>query len=166
MQFWINLPSYQKVKKPQYLAIQNEDVPEINLPNNEGVVRVLIGEFQNKISKIPIYSKLFLYHIKLNAKKTYSFDLRNKEESALVLIKGEKAIINDKDLNINEMAIFDIKNNVINITNNSDKVIDVLLFGGEPYDENIVFGGPFVMNTKDEIILANKDFHLGKYGEI
>ncbi|HEV7783486.1 MAG TPA: pirin family protein, partial [Chitinophagaceae bacterium] len=62
-QFWINLPSKQKAEPPEYLAVQASDVPQQMLPDKGGWIKVIVGKYENLASKIPNYSKQFLYHI-------------------------------------------------------------------------------------------------------
>ncbi len=64
------------------------------------------------------------------------------------------------------MLVFDQNGTDIIIKNPTDKTIDLLIFGGEPYTEVIAFGGPYVMNSQQEIAQANLDYYNGKYGEI
>jgi redox-sensitive bicupin YhaK (pirin superfamily) len=61
---------------------------------------------------------------------------------------------------------FDREAGEIEIANTSQEPMDILLFGGEHYDEPIVAQGPFVMNTQHEISQAYNDFYSGKYGKI
>jgi len=165
MQFWINLPAKNKAEKPEYMAIQGVDIPEIILPESKGKIKVVIGELEGVKSKIPTYSKLFLYHLELKGGKSHSITISENDESAIALIRGE-AIINNNETPQNELLVFALEGDIIEIVNNGDKSIDVMLFGGEPYLEPIEFGGPYVMNTREEIALANNEFYAGKYGKI
>ena len=61
---------------------------------------------------------------------------------------------------------FDRESGETEARNSSDNEIEFLLFGGEHYDEPIVSGGPFVMNTEHEISTAYNDYYTGKYGKI
>lgn len=164
-QFWINLPAKNKANKPEYMAIETKSVPSINLSDNRGKLKVLIGEKKGIKSKIPTYSKLFLYHLELNADKSYIFKTDKKEETAITLLRGE-ALINNSNIKANEFLVFDNDGDFIEIKNLSKTSIDILIFGGEPYTEPIAFGGPYVMNNQKEIALANVDFYAGKYGTI
>jgi len=78
----------------------------------------------------------------------------------------QNVTINDTEFDKGEFAEFDREAGEIEIKNTSDKPIDLLLFGGEPYTEPIVAEGPFVMNSSAEIAYAYRDFYAGKYGEI
>ncbi len=165
LQFWINLPAKNKAEKPDYMAIQSNEIPEVALENSVGILRVLVGQYSNAISKIPTYSDMFAYHIKINANHVFSIRIEEEKETALVVTNGT-ALINDERTQLSEMIIFDTSGETININNNTEKSIDIVLFGGEKYTESIAMGGPFIMNTTQEIIKANQDYTSGKYGKI
>jgi len=164
-QFWINLPSKIKLELPEYLSIQADEVPQHILSEKRGWLKVIVGEYKNLKSKIPNYSKQFLYHIHLEAEKQFSFDTENGLEYAGFLPK-HNAVINDNLFNAGDFIEFDRKEGIIDINNNSKSDIDIILFGGEKYSEPIVAQGPFVMNTMSEIADAYRDFYTGKYGQI
>lgn len=165
LQFWINLPAKHKAENPDYRAVQGEEIQEVVLENNAGILRVLLGEYKNTIATIPTYSKIFLYHIKLNAKQTFSLTMEEGDEVALVPINGA-IVVNEKGINAKEMLTFETSQGEISMYNNTDDIIDVMLFGGEKYMEPVVMGGPFVMNSEAEMSIANQDYMAGKYGTI
>ena len=164
-QFWINLPAKNKAEKPEYLAIQSNDVPQKKLPDNSGKLRVIVGNYEELSSSIPNYSEQFLYHIQVEAGKQFSIKLAEKIEVA-ALLPTQNAIINDIEFDAGEFVEFDRNEGEIEIKNTSGEAIDILLFGGEEYKEPVVAEGPFVMNTQAEIVEAYNDFHAGKYGDI
>lgn len=164
-QFWINLPAKNKAESPDHIAIQAEEIPQKELENESGWIKVIVGNFKELSSKIPDYSEQFLYHINLAAGKQFSINIKNKIEVAAFL-PTHNALLNDTKFHAGEFVEFDRKDGKIEIKNTSDNAIDVLLFGGEEYTEPIVADGPFVMNSLGEIADAYRDFHTGKYGKI
>jgi redox-sensitive bicupin YhaK (pirin superfamily) len=164
-QFWINLPAKNKAEKPAHLAIQANEVPKKALPEDAGWIKVIIGNYEDLSSKIPNYSEQFLYHIHLEAGKQFSLNLADKIEVAAFLTT-QNAILNDTEFQAGEFVEFGRKAGEIELKNTSSTAIDVLLFGGEEYTEPVVAEGPFVMNSKEEIVQAYQDFYAGKYGEI
>jgi len=164
-QFWINLPSKNKAETPEYLAIQANEVPQQMLSDNKGWIKVIVGEYENAISKIPNYTRQFLYHIYLEPAKHFSLDTETGIEYAAFL-PSNPAVINATQYHASEFIEFDRQEGTIEIDNTSEIGIDILIFGGEKYTEPIVAQGPFVMNTELEIADAYRDFHSGKYGKI
>ena len=165
LQFWINLPSRQKTEAPDYIPVQSNEVPKKLLKDDEGWLKVIAGEFEDLISKIPSYSKQFLYHIHVNSRKAFSIDTKKDSEYAAFLPLNN-SWINGTDFAPGEFLLFENSDGSIEIGSLSQGAADVMLFGGEPYTEPIIAQGPFVMNTLQEIATAYTDFHLGKYGKI
>ncbi|MDB5227125.1 MAG: Pirin-like protein [Bacteroidota bacterium] len=164
-QFWINLPAKQKAELPEYLPIQANEIPQQMLSDKGGWIKVIVGEYENLISKIPNYSKQFLYHIHLVAGKQFSLSTEKGFEYAAFL-PLHNAVINDTEFAAGEFIEFDRNGGTIEINNNSEVAIDIIVFGGERYTEPIVAEGPFVMNSRPEIAESYRDFHEGKYGKI
>ncbi|WP_417592048.1 pirin family protein [Owenweeksia hongkongensis] len=164
-QFWINLPSKIKAMKPEYIPVQAAEVPVKNMPEGAGLVRVIVGSYQDLTAKIPTYSEQFLYHIELKPEQKFKIDFIEKTEVAAVLPTAS-AVINAENFNAGDLIVFDEDAGEIEMENLSDKTLDVLLFGGEKYGEPMVSQGPFVMNSEEEITLAYKEYTQGKYGKI
>jgi len=165
-QFWINLPAKQKAEPPEYLPVQASEIPQQMLSDKGGWIKVIAGEYENLVSKIPGYSKQFLYHVHLEPGKQFSISSEQDLEYAAFL-PVHNAIINGSEYQAGEFIEFDRNEGSIEINNLSPgEAIDIILFGGERYEEPIVAQGPFVMNSQNEIVQAYRDFHSGKYGEI
>ncbi|MDI9311101.1 MAG: pirin family protein [Limnohabitans sp.] len=165
MQFWINLPAQNKRETPDYMAVQGNEVPEVQLPNQAGSLRVLIGEFATKSSIIPTYSKQFLYHIQLTASASFLMKTEINFEYAAFAVSGNPTI-NEVLAPSGQLAVFDSNGDEILFENPTSEMVDIMVFGGETYTESIVAQGPYVMNTFEEILEANNDYFKGKYGKI
>jgi len=165
LQFWINLPAKNKAEQPNYLPVQANEVQKQKLNGEKGWIKVIVGEYEKLASKIPGYTRQFIYHIHLETGKEFSLATENGLEYAAFL-PIHNAMINDTEHNQGEFIEFDRDGGTIEFKNNSDTAIDIILFGGERYTEPIVAQGPFVMNSQQEIAQAYRDFHLGKYGKI
>jgi redox-sensitive bicupin YhaK (pirin superfamily) len=165
LQFWINLPSLQKAESPDYLPVQASDVPKKMLNDDVGWLKAIVGEYDNLVSKIPTYTKQFLYHIHLNGEKNFSINT-NHEWDYAAFLPLSNVTVNDAEFKRGDFLLFDKSKGSIEISNTAQTAADIILFGGEPYTESIIAHGPFVMNTQQEIAQAYADFHLGKYGQI
>lgn len=164
-QFWINLPGKQKNEHPDYMAIQADEVPLIHLEKEAGWIKIIAGSYEGRSSRIPSYTKQFLYHIHLCPEREYTLDTDPRLQYALYIPESEVQV-NDTDVSPGDFISFAETRGIIEITNEKDAPADILIFGGAPYTEPIVAEGPFVMNAQEQIVEAYRDFHLGKYGRI
>ena len=130
-----------------------------------GWIKVLSGEYENMIAKVPCYSKQFLYHIHLEAGKQFSTITDIAWECGVFLLTNS-AVINDREFEAGEFIVFNSGGELIEINNYGKTAVDIILFGGEPYNEPIVAEETFVMNTPHEITQAYNDYYDGKYGDI
>jgi redox-sensitive bicupin YhaK (pirin superfamily) len=165
LQFWINLPAKNKAEAPDYLALHPSDIPEIELPDHAGTLRVVIGNIGEKRSPVKTYSEQFLYHIILQPKSKFTFAVPVQQEAAAFVPLNE-VTINGSDFGKSEVVFFRNEEGEIELINKNTSAVDLILFGGEQYAELIIAEGPFVMNSRNEIAQAYKDFFDGKYGEI
>ncbi|WP_243230381.1 pirin family protein [Flavobacterium pectinovorum] len=165
LQLWINLPAKNKAEDPAHIAIQAEEIPKKTLLQDAGWIKAIVGDYEELSSKIPNYSQQFLYHIHLEAHKNFSINLTDDIEAAAFLTT-QNAILNDSEFQAGELVEFGRKAGEIEIKNASKKSVDIILLGGEQYTEPMISEGPFVMNSKKEIIQAYRDFYDGKYGKI
>jgi redox-sensitive bicupin YhaK (pirin superfamily) len=165
IRFRINLPSKHKSDTPDYFSLRPGEIPKQELGNDAGWIKILSGEYGNTIAKFPCYSKEFLYHIHLKVQGKFSTKTDKTFQSAAFL-PANKAVVNDIGIQEGEFIVFTSLGEIIEIINNSKTSIDIILFGGERYNEPIVAEGTFVMNTPHEITQAYNDYYDGKYGQI
>jgi redox-sensitive bicupin YhaK (pirin superfamily) len=165
VRFWINLPSKNKSEEPEYISLLANDIPKQILTDDAGWIKILSGEYEDMFSKIPCHSKQFLYHIQLEARKQFSTITDIALEYAAFLLTNS-AVINDMGFEAGEFIGFSSEGELIEITNTGKTAVDIILFGGEPYNEPIVVEGAFVMNTPHEITQAYNDYYDGKYGQV
>ena len=98
----------------------------------------------------------------MNKNKEFNFELPSGHNSFIYLLKGELKIGNNKHQKINNSTLVLLKNG-INLTVKSSEKSEFLFIAGKPIGETIARGGPFVMNTKEEIIQAIEDYKNGKF---
>ncbi|HEY9044951.1 MAG TPA: pirin-like C-terminal cupin domain-containing protein, partial [Ohtaekwangia sp.] len=116
-------------------------------------------------SPVKIYSQQFLYHIILQPKAKFAFEIPANQEAAAFIPLGD-ATVNCRDFGKSELIGFANEEGTVEFTNKGISPVDIIVFGGEHYNEPIVGEGPFVMNSRHEISQAYRDFFDGKYGEI
>jgi redox-sensitive bicupin YhaK (pirin superfamily) len=164
LQFWINLPAAIKEQEGGYLALQPEAIPELELPEAAGVLRVVIGSYGDHVSPVKTFTRQFMYHIKLNPKGSYTLDTKAGLEYAVFVPADGK--VNGQQVANSEVAMFEDSDGSITLSNCGITGQDVIIFGGEPYTEPIFAEGPFVMGNRLEVAHAYRDFFNGDYGSI
>src|SRR5450432_869976 len=162
IQFWVNLPSRHKADEPNYISLQPDEIPTRILDNDSGWIKTLLGEFEDVMAKVPSDSNEFACHILLNPEKNISIKTKKSFEYAAFIPTGWTEI-NDTEFQSGELVMFSSFGEMIEISNKSEKSVNIILFGGEPYEEQIVTEGAFVMNTPHEISQAYNDYYDGKY---
>ena len=160
-QLWINMPAKFKMSKPEYHYI-NADQMSVH-EDNEKKVKVIAGRFENSEGPIkghnidPIY-----FDIELNEEKEISFNIPLTHNTFIYLIDGEIKIGNNAHDEVkNSKLILLTKGEHLKVSALSKAKF--LLISGKPIGEQIARGGPFVMNTKQEILQAIEDFHSGTF---
>jgi len=160
-QLWINMPASKKMSKPEYLYIDADKMGSYK--DDDKFVKVIAGKFEKVEGPIkkhniePIY-----FDIELEKGKEFNFGLPPTHNSFLYLIKGE--------INIGSKPHDEVKDSTLILLTKGEqlkvsalKKAKFLLISGKPIGEEIARGGPFVMNTKSEILQAVQDYHNGTF---
>ena len=160
-QLWINMPASKKMSKPEYHYI---DSNKIGTHKDESkFVKVIAGKFEktegpiNKHNVEPIY-----FDVEIEKNKEFNFELPSTHNSFIYLIEGE--------IKIGIKTHNKVKDSTLILLNKGEQLkvsallkSKFLLISGKPIGEKIARGGPFVMNTKSEILQANEDYHNGTF---
>ena len=165
VQFWINLPGINKREDPECQVLSAGDIPELELPDNAGELKVLLGSCGVLQSPLKIFLNEFIYHIRLNPKSSFIYPTKQDMEYA-AFVPADDIRINDQVIGKSHLLVFSKDDSTIQLYNPGISITDVFIFGGREYLEPIVVRGPFVMNSRNEIARAYGDFFAGRYGEL
>ena len=162
-QLWINMPAKLKMNKPEYHYIKNNELGFYK--DNEKIVKIIAGKFKNQKGpeKNHNVEPIFL-HVVLNKNKEFNMDLPNGHNSFIYLLNGELKI-GRKEHQKTKNSTLILLNNGSNLVVKSMERSEFLIIAGKPIGETIARGGPFVMNTKEEIIQAVEDYKSGKFAK-
>ena len=160
-QLWINMPAKLKMSNPDYIYINSDEIQTYE--DEEKRIKTIAGKFKNAEGVIkghnvePIY-----FDIELIKNKEFQFDLPEKHNSFIYLVNGEIEIGEKKHSQLKDSTLILLtQGKRLNIK--SVKNSKFLLISGKPINEQIARGGPFVMNTKSEILKAVNDYHNGTF---
>ena len=162
-QLWINMPAKLKKNKPTYSFINPDQIGTFK--DSEKTIKVIAGEYQNVIGPEkghnvePIY-----FHIKLNSDKEFKTTVPSGHNSFIYLLEGELKIGDKKHSKTKNSSLI-LLNRGTELKVNSIKNSEFLFIAGKPIGEEIARGGPFVMNTKQEILEAIQDYNNGTFAK-
>ena len=160
-QLWINMPASMKMDKPEYHYI---DADKMSVhKDSDKQIKVIAGKFQKAEGPIkkhnvePVY-----FDVEIKKDKEFNFEIPSSHNSFIYLIEGE--------IKIGEKKHDKVKDSTLILLTNGEKLkvtaltkAKFLLISGKPIGEQIARGGPFVMNTKQEILQAIEDYHSGTF---
>ncbi len=162
-QLWVNLPKAHKMDAPRYQEILHENIPVIDLGNGS-YARIIAGDFNGQKGAAKTFTPVNLFDIRLTAGTETALHLPDGYNTGIVVLKGEISINGTHHAKGVEIAVFEQKGDVITVKATTDATL--LVLNGEPIQESIFAYGPFVMNTKEEIIQAIDDYNNGKMGRL
>lgn len=162
IQLWVNLPKKDKWADPGYQAITNEQMGKINLPDETGNITVVAGTFSGTKGPAKTFTPMNIYIIDLVKGGTLTLNEPSNFNMGMLILEG-KIKVNGQEGKVKDFVLFKNEEGQVNIEAVSDTV-KIFVLSGEPIDEPIAAGGPFVMNTGEELRQANEDFNNGKFG--
>ena len=162
-QLWINMPAKFKKNKPEYLYIKSNELGT-HVDSNM-TVKVIAGKYQNAEGPEKNHNvKPIYFHIVLNEGKEFKYNVPSGHNSFIYLLKGELKIgeKDHKKIQDSNLVLLERGNELIV---KAIKKTEFLFIAGEPIGEPIARGGPFVMNTKAEILEAIQDYNNGTFAK-
>lgn len=162
VQLWVNLPAKYKLSNPKYQAITNSQINRFILENGQGEIEVIAGQFKNIKGAASTFSPINLFNAKLNKGAKTEFNSPAKFNTALLVIEGNITVNDSELVKVDHFVLFENKGETFTVLANEEST--VLILSGEPINEPIAAHGPFVMNTREEIMQAYDDFNKGKFG--
>jgi redox-sensitive bicupin YhaK (pirin superfamily) len=168
VQLWVNLPARDKMSPPRYQSISNSQIPAVNLPGKQGVVRVIAGRFDGVEGPAHTFTPVNVWDLRLDGAREMDLAVPEGHTTLLAVLKGSLCIdsgdTSSETVNAAEVARFDPEGEHIRIESAQNAI--ALLLSGEPIREPIVGSGPFVMNNAEEIRQAMVDYQSGRMGQV
>ncbi len=158
VQLWLNLPAKDKMAQPAYHSIKSTEIEEIELEN--GKLRLLAGEYKGIKGYLSKYLPLDYYDVHLNANTSIVLNT-DKERSVMVFTLFGDAFIGG-ELVKEKTAVKLTSGDHVEIKA-ADKNSQVLFMSSTVLKEQVAWGGPIVMNTKEELNKAFDDIRKGTF---
>ena len=158
VQLWLNLPAKDKMVPPAYHSIKNSEIEEIELEN--GKLRLLAGEYNGRKGYMSKYLPLNYYDLHLNPNASIVINIESERSVMVFTLLGDAYI--GGDLVKEKTAVKLTSGDAVEIKA-ADKKAQVLFISSKRLDEPVVWGGPIVMNTKEELNKAFDDLKKGTF---
>ena len=163
-QLWVNLPAKDKMSAPHYQPIVASDIPVVELPDGAGRARVIAGHYGDRKGPASTFTDINVWDVALAAGKAATFSLPEGHTAMIALFRGALRVNDTHDVRAAQVVQFDRGDSEVRLEASADATFLVLT--GEPIDEPIAGYGPFVMNTRDEIMTAISDLQEGRFGRL
>ncbi|MCK0091593.1 pirin family protein [Rhodococcus sp. HNM0563] len=171
VQLWVNLPKSDKLVAPRYQDIAGSKVALLSSPDGGALIRVIAGELDGHQGPGSTYTPITLLHATIapGARVTLPW---NPEFNSLAYVLAGSGLVGSERRPVREgqLAVFG-RGETITIAaadtqDSRTASVEVFILGGKPIREPVAMAGPFVMNTRAEVIQAFEDFQAGRLGSI
>lgn len=171
VQLWVNLPAALKMTPPRYQAITRHDLVLLTSPDGGALVRLIAGDLDGHEGPGSTHTPIAYAHASLEPGARLEVPW-NPQFSALAYVLSGHGLAGDerRPVDAHELVVFGPGDrlSVEAATNQPEDSprLEVLLLGGLPIREPIAHYGPFLMNTREEIMTAMEDFNAGRMGRV
>jgi redox-sensitive bicupin YhaK (pirin superfamily) len=168
-QLWVNLPQRDKMIRPHYQEIPASGIPVATSADGKATVRVIAGESMGKKAVIDTRTPIIYLHFTLKPGTRVMQPVPAEYNALAYVFSGEGRFGRDEKSAVeHQMVMFASDGGTVSIEvpHSASEPLEVLLIAGAPLREPVARYGPFVMNTKEEIIKAFEDYREGRMGEI
>ena len=170
-QLWVNLPRAQKWAPPRYQDLRAREVALVSSSDGGALVRVIAGDVAGHAGPGSTYSPMTLVHATLSPGARLSIPWRPDYNALAYVMAGRGTVgVEATPVQTGQLAVFGPGGALTvaagPIQESRSPNLDVLLLGGRPIREPVAWMGPFVMNTREEVIQAFADYQAGRLGSI
>jgi quercetin 2,3-dioxygenase len=166
IQLWVNLPAKQKMVAPRYQNLDAGQVALLSSADGGGLVRLIAGDVGGYRGPGSTHTPITVAHATLAAGARLVLPWRADFNALAYVLEGSgTAGTERRSVQAGQLVVFGAGGSLTLEANRSGP-LDVLLLGGQPIREPVAAYGPFVMNTRDELVAAVEDFQAGRLGTV
>ncbi|MEE2060214.1 pirin family protein [Rhodococcus artemisiae] len=171
VQLWVNLPKSDKLVAPRYQDIAGSRVALLSSPDGGALIRVIAGELDGHQGPGSTYTPITLLHVTIAPGASVTLPWNPEFNSLAYVLAGNGLVGSERrPVRDGQLAVFG-RGETITIAaadtqDSRTASVEVFILGGKPIREPVAMAGPFVMNTRAEVIQAFEDFQAGRLGSI
>ena len=156
-QLWLNLPKEKKMIEPAYQDIESEQIPIVK--EKAGMVKVISGNFHGTVGPGQSHTPILILDIQLLENSELTIPITDGWNLFSLIYEGD--VFAGQKLSKGQLAVYE-KDGCVNFKTKYNKA-GIFFAAGEPLNEPVARGGPFVMNTRGEVLQAFEDFQNGQF---
>lgn len=161
LQLWTSLPPAQKFAEPAYASWRAADIPRLDAPG--ATVDVIAGRIDGTEGPMRLATPTVFVHVRLEPDATITLPVDADAELGVYVIAGG-LVTGDETLAPGSLALLTVGDTIALTA--SGTVTDLAIIGGTPAERPILFSGPFVMDSAENILRARRDFAAGRMGRL
>jgi quercetin 2,3-dioxygenase len=170
-QLWVNLPRAEKWAQPRYQDLRAGEVGLVTSPDGGALVRIIAGEIAGHRGPGSTYSPITLAHATLSPGARMTLPWRADYNALVYAMAGFGTVgAEARPIQTGQLAVFGPGDSITvaaaPIQESRSPNLDVLILGGRPIREPVAWMGPFVMNTREEVMQAFTDYQAGRLGSV
>ena len=171
IQLWVNLPAADKWTAPNYQGLEGEDVTLLTSPDGGALIRLIAGDLGGHVGPGSTRTPITLAHITLAPGARVRIPWPERFNGLAYALSGAGTIGADARPLVGGQLAVTGAGDTLTLTgaqspDSRTDSFDVLVLGGQKIGEPIAWSGPFVMNTRAELLQAFQDYEAGKLGVI
>lgn len=166
-QVWVNLPRREKMNAPRYQELKAGEIPQALSEDGKVLARVVAGSALGREGAVRTHTPIQYVHFTVAAGGSVVHEIPAAQNAMAYVISGEAAVEGAPEAaGEGRLVVFSSDGDSIALANAGAGPLDVLVLSGEPLHEPVARYGPFVMNTREELVQAFEDFRAGRMGVI
>jgi redox-sensitive bicupin YhaK (pirin superfamily) len=170
-QLWVNLPARDKFLPPRYQDLRGGDVALIGSDDGGALLRVIAGEIDGHAGPGATHTPMAMIHATVHAGSRVRLPWPARFNALAYVLGGRGSFgVERRPAEMGQLVVFGPGETVTFAADDTQESrspeLDVLMIGGRPIGEPVAWHGPFVMNTRAELVQAFEDFQSGRFGEI
>jgi len=162
VQLWTSLPRLLKTMEPRYQRIAADAIPTASAAGCD--VRVIAGTFGAARGPAEVLMPTFLWHATIAPGATLDAEVPGGEEAGAYVIAGEALLEDGARAKAGELAVWEGTAGAVRLTNPGRAPLEAMVLGGAPAEGPLVFHGPFVMTSVDQVRAAEIAYRTGRMG--
>ncbi|MGI9079766.1 MAG: pirin family protein [Acidimicrobiales bacterium] len=171
VQLWVNLPAAEKWVAPRYQDIRRDEVTLLTSADAGALVRVIAGDLAGATGPGMTHSPMAMTHITVSPGARLCLPWPRPFNALVYALAGWGTVGGEgRPLAAGQLAVLGA-GDVITVAadtrqDSRSPALEVLVLGGRPIGEPVVWYGPFVMNTRAEVAQAMDDYQAGRLGQV